>query len=337
MRRVIATLIGLTLLVAACGDGDDQSDASAAETPAKTDAADTGEGNFPVTIEHALGTTEIEEQPERVVTLGYGEGDIVAGLGLTPLAVNSYGSSDGVSSPWLDDAVDGAELELLDTADGIPYEQIAALQPDVVLALLSDIDASAYDLLSEIAPTVAYQTGPFRDSWQDASLTAGRALGLEEEAQALIDGVEETIDETAAANPELEGKTASVVLAISSDQAGVLNSPEENTIRTLLQLGMELPPAVAELEVGPTGYSAVLSLEQIGVLDADLLLLYAITEEARAALTSNALFEQLDVTTRDDVLAIEPATWQALRTPSVLSIPYALERLVDPMVEAIEN
>lgn len=117
----------------------------------------------------------------------------------------------------------------------------------------------------------------------------------------------------------------------------MLNSPEENTVRLLTQLGMQLPPAVAQLEIGPNGFSAVISREQDGVLEADVLLLYAITDEARQALLSDALFNALDVVARNDVLPIESDVWGALRTPSVLTIPYALDRLIEPLTTAVEG
>lgn len=307
--------------------------APAAATSSTTDS--TAMASFPVTIEHALGTAEIPARPTRVVTLGYGEGDIVAALGVAPLAVNAYGTRAGLPTPWFDEAVAGADVELLDLVDGIPYERIAALEPELILAASSNIEAADYELLSGIAPTVAYRTAPFQDSWEDAALTAGRALGVEDEAGALIADVERTIAEAAAAHPELEDRTVSVVLAISPDQVGVLNAPAENTVRMLTGLGMQLPPAVSSLEIGPTGYSAVISLEQTGTLDADVLLLYAISDEARQALTTSPVFANLPVTARGDVLAIEPDVWSALRAPSVLSIPYAVDQLVEPLAVAV--
>jgi iron complex transport system substrate-binding protein len=105
----------------------------------------------------------------------------------------------------------------------------------------------------------------------------------------------------------------------------------------LTELGMELPPAVSALEVGPTGYSAVISLEQTAALDADVLLLYAIADEARTALTTSAVFTNLPVSTRCDVLAIEPDVWSALRAPSVLAIPYAVDELVGLITDAVST
>ena len=50
---------------------------------------------FPVTIDHALGSTTIEAKPERVVTWGWSAQDAVLGLGVTPVGMPffSYGGS----------------------------------------------------------------------------------------------------------------------------------------------------------------------------------------------------------------------------------------------------
>ena len=268
------------------------------------------------------------------MTLGYGEGDIVAALGLTPLAVNAYGRTAGAAPPWFAEAVDGADVPALDLAAGIPYERIAGLDPDVILALTSDIDAEKYRLLSEIAPTVAYQTGPFKDSWQDAARTAGQALGEEDRARQLVEDVEGRIDAAASDNPQLSGRTVSVALLISPDRIGVLNSPAENTVRLLTELGMELPPAISSLPVGQSGYSAVLSREQVSLLEADTLMLYAISPPALENLMGDPLYTSLEVVRRGAVLRVQPDLWSALRTPSVLAIPYVLDRLVEPLASA---
>ena len=50
------------------------------------------EGAFPVTIESALGPATIEEQPERVVTLGQGSTETAIALGHTPVGIGVSGT-----------------------------------------------------------------------------------------------------------------------------------------------------------------------------------------------------------------------------------------------------
>src|SRR3546814_19151293 len=68
-RRVVAALLALSLLAAACGDDEDD-DATSSNDPAseQTDESATEEAG-PRTVEHAMGSTEVPAEPERVVVL----------------------------------------------------------------------------------------------------------------------------------------------------------------------------------------------------------------------------------------------------------------------------
>ena len=152
-RAPLSVLAAVPLAVAAlagCGASGAEESTGAAGSSGSSDA-------FPVTIEHTFGETTIEEQPERVVVLGWSAQDTVYALGLDPVGMPSYpfgGGDDGVL-PWNDEHFDPELTTLLDTADGPPLEQIAALRPDVILAPYDGSERPVYDSLSGIAPTVA--------------------------------------------------------------------------------------------------------------------------------------------------------------------------------------
>ena len=133
-RAPLSVLAAVPLALAAlagCGAADGETnEAGAGPTGGAAEDA------FPVTIEHTFGETTIEEQPERVVVLGWSAQDTVYALGLEPVGMPSYpfgGGDDGVL-PWNDEYYDPEVTTLLDTADGPPLEAIAALEPDVILA-----------------------------------------------------------------------------------------------------------------------------------------------------------------------------------------------------------
>jgi iron complex transport system substrate-binding protein len=67
------------LALAACGSGESSDEPAA--------AADDG---YPIVLEHAFGTTEIPEAPERVVTVGFNDQDFVLVLGVTPIGTREY-------------------------------------------------------------------------------------------------------------------------------------------------------------------------------------------------------------------------------------------------------
>src|SRR3954447_14446198 len=149
VRGTLAALAALTVLVG-CGSTDaGEGDGGAAAS---------GDGAFPVSIEHTFGTTTVEQQPERVVVLGWSAQDVVYALGVTPVGMPSYtyGGGDDGALPGDDEYYDAAKTPPLDPAEGPPLEDIAALRPDVILATYEGFDEATYDDLSRIAPTVAY-------------------------------------------------------------------------------------------------------------------------------------------------------------------------------------
>src|SRR3954467_13934914 len=115
VRGTLAALAALTVL-AGCGSTDEGTEDGG--------TAGTGDGAFPVSIEHTFGTTTIEQRPERVVVLGWSAQDVVFSLGVTPVGMPSfsYGGGDDGVLPWDDEHYDAATTTLLDTADGPPLE-----------------------------------------------------------------------------------------------------------------------------------------------------------------------------------------------------------------------
>ena len=63
-----------------------------------------------------------------------------------------------------------------DDGEAPPYEELIEAAPDVILAPYSGITEEQYELLSEIAPTVAYPDGPWTTPWRwssDCDATGG--------------------------------------------------------------------------------------------------------------------------------------------------------------------
>src|SRR6478735_8176824 len=103
-----------------------------------------------------------------------------------------------------------AEPEVLSQADGIEFEKIATLEPDLIIGTNSGMTKKDYELLSAIAPTVTNVKGstPYFSPWQDQVLQVARSLGREDDGQALVDEVEGEYAAVREAHPEWEGRTA---------------------------------------------------------------------------------------------------------------------------------
>ncbi|KQX53185.1 MULTISPECIES: iron-siderophore ABC transporter substrate-binding protein [unclassified Streptomyces] len=198
-RRGTAAVVALAaaLSLAACGGGDGGSDASTKEdTTKKKDVATGGKdfgdaaaktaamgtdakpGQFPRTLTHALGTTELKAAPKRVVVLDVGELDNVVSLGIKPVGYAPSEGDDGIPG-YL--AKDAGSPKSVGTINNLNLEAIANLQPDLILG--SQLRAAdKYDELSKIAPTVFSIRPGF--TWKENYLLNAAALDKTAEAKA---------------------------------------------------------------------------------------------------------------------------------------------------------
>lgn len=328
--KTLAAAAVLTLL-AGCGGTDEPAVASAGEDVESS-------GAFPVTIEHTFGETTIDEQPERVVVLGWSAQDTLYALGVAPVGMPSYpygGGDDGVL-PWNDEHFDAEQTTLLDTADGPPLEQIAALQPDVILAPYEGFEEGVYEDLTGIAPTVAYPGEPWTTPWREQTRMIGAALGLEEEAEQLISDTEAEVAAVAEEHPEF----ADLTFAYTSmgAEALYLYLPTDPRVQLIEDLGLTVDPSVEELAEGSeSSFYAQLSLEAAPEIESDVLIGFADGMSTEEVLSSS-LYASVPAIERDAAVVLDDqAVAAAASSVSVLAIPYVLDQLVDGLAEAAAN
>ncbi|MBQ1081424.1 MULTISPECIES: iron-siderophore ABC transporter substrate-binding protein [unclassified Nocardiopsis] len=329
LRRVggIALTSALALGLAACGtDGED--------TPSEANA----DGTFPVTIESALGTAEIPERPERVVTLGQGSAETAIALGTVPVGIESYewGSDDTGYLPWIHEAVteSGEELpEQFAGADDIDFEAIIELAPDVILAPWSGVTQEQYDILTDIAPTVAYPDLAWSTDWDEQIEIIGRALGQPEEAGDLVTEIEGRFEEASADNPEFADLTFSYVYTDGPGTLGVF-LPDEQRVAMVRGLGLQVDPVVETFPETEGTDSALIGLEnadQFG--DSDLIFTFYSDPETRAEIESQDLYGSIPAIERGSVVTSDDnsfVTASSLINP--LTVPWVIDRYV-PLIE----
>ncbi|MEU1127715.1 iron-siderophore ABC transporter substrate-binding protein [Streptomyces sp. NPDC005899] len=127
-------------------------------------------GEFPRTLTHAMGSTEIKAAPERVVVLDVGEFDNVVSLGVKPVG---YAPSEGDAAIPSYLEKDAGKPVSVGTINSLNLEAIAALKPDLILG--SQLRAAdKYDELSRIAPTVFSIRPGF--TWKENYLLNAAAL-----------------------------------------------------------------------------------------------------------------------------------------------------------------
>lgn len=295
---------------------------------------------FPITIEHKFGTTTITEVPERVVAIGYIEQDPLLALGVTPVAVRYwYGDENDAIFSWADEYVEGDEPVILNMPFGtLNYEAILALDPDLISAVSSGITQEEYELLSQIAPTIA-QTDEYIDfgvPWQAATQMIGDALGKSEAASELVANLEAAFEEVRAENPDFEGKTIAVIYSYGTGTYGFYTDQDVRG-RFFSELGFVIPEEL--VEIAGESFYADISTETIELLDRDLIVILNLQfiEGGRETLLADPLFAQLDAVQEGRIVYLEPEQENALGFSSVLSLPYALETVVPLVQEALAN
>lgn len=291
--------------------------------------------DFPVTIEHKFGSTTITEAPQRIVSIGYTEQDTLLALGVTPIAIRYwYGEEDAIMA-WAEDKVEGDAPIVLEMEFGaLNYEAILELEPDLISAVTSGISQEEYDLLSQIAPTIA-QTDEYINfgmPWQDVTLMIGSAIGKSDEAEALVAEVEGLVAEARAENPQFEGKT--VASSYYYDDIFGFYTDQDSRGRFFTELGFVVPEEL--IEIAGESFYANISIERMDLLDQDLIAIVNLQfiEGGRDTLEADALFSQLNAVKNGHVLYLEESVENALGFYSPLSIPYALEEVL-PLLQEI--
>lgn len=302
---------------------------------AAQDTEATSEPTFPIRITHSLGTVEIPAQPERVMTLSMGDTDVAYALGFTPVAISQNDYSEDGLYPWLADLYDPEQTEIIPNTD-ISFESLVALQPDIILSGSRWNVEDLYPNLAEIAPTTAWLTGSYENSWQEQTLLAGQALGLEAEAQALIDETEAEIAAIREEFPAIEGKSFSLSFLYDVGAIASIYWQEDFGVQFFQELGFEVAPALAELAAGEDELQGALSFETLNLIDADLVVLAFSSPEIQASFEENPVYQQLDAVREGRVVVVDTSTITQLRSPSVLGIRYVLDQL-RPALETLSE
>jgi len=202
-RRVVAGAVALaaaaTFSITSCSSSDDS--AAASGTTSST-------GQFPRTVDHFRGSTEIPAEPQRIVALDNSFTDAVLLLEAPLVGYVDYrepGLPDYLGSSRDEFAAEAESVGKVSTAS---LEQIAALQPDLIIS--AEVrDGKNYEQLSAIAPTIFTETtGP---TWKDNIRLVGKALGKEELAEQKIGAYEER---AAAVGAEINDTASNPVISV---------------------------------------------------------------------------------------------------------------------------
>ncbi|MFV0394847.1 MAG: iron-siderophore ABC transporter substrate-binding protein [Coprobacillaceae bacterium] len=336
MKKLLVICFAVLFIASGCtsdSSSDDKKDATS------------NDGDFPIVIEHAYGKTTIEEKPENIVSIAWGNQDVLLALDVEPVGVSkaNYGiEEDEKLLPWTKEAFESLGVDnpvVFDDIDGLDYEAISDTNPDIILAAYSGITQEEYDLLSEIAPVIPFKEAAYQTTWREQILVNSKAIGMEKEGTDLVKELENTINEEVEKSPEIKGKTAAFMYFDVTD-LGQIYVYGENDPRAayLKDLGLEEADSIKDILKDSTDFGTYFSAEKVEDLkDVDIIILYG-DETTLKTLQDDPLIGTIPAIQNGSVVILtNNSPLAASSTPSALSIPYAIEEYVDLIGQAAKK
>jgi len=278
----------IAVLAAACGSNEAEEEGKAKEKET-------------VTIEHELGETEVEKDPEKVVVFDFGALDT-----LNELDVEVAGVPQDNMPSYLEE-YESDEYENVGSLKEPDFEKIAEIDPDVIL--ISGRQSDLYEQLEELAPTVyvGVDTTRYMDSFEENVHKIGKIFGKEEEVETELTDVEEKIEDVQE-DAEKSDKNGLIVLA--NDDKISAYGPESRF--GLIHDVFGVPATDEGIEVSTHGQNV--TFEYVVEEDPDLLYVIdrsaAIGEGSAAEqVIENDLMEDTKAMQNDDIYYLDPDYW----------------------------
>lgn len=300
-------------------------------------AADAVSDSRTVTVDTIAGPVEVTGTPTRIVAFGQQWVDALLEFDVQPVGYVSAGSNGNERGlyPWQTEVSDDSvalDAAAVDQAGGIvPTEEIAALQPDLILVSgIASIDP--YRQLGDIAPTV-FPKAEKVETWESQIETLGLVLDREDDAQRIIDEGHAVTDGIAQDFPGLRGKTAVLSqFVFSTQKLAVVADPKDGAAQVFGSIGLSVPENLVNSPDISHG-RIVLSPERLDVLTADLVVMLP-NGGTREDLEKLPGFTMLPAATGGGLAVVDYATVVGINLPSKASVEFSLNT-IRPQLEAV--
>ncbi|MEK5037353.1 iron-siderophore ABC transporter substrate-binding protein [Sporosarcina sp. FSL K6-3457] len=336
LSKFFGIAIALTIILGLIGcSADTPKDTN--ETDASKDISeesdDTTTSDAVVTIDTKFGQVEIAEQPKRIVALGWGDAETALSLGIEPVGASDWLAfgGDGVG-PWLEGAYETSPT-IIGTME-LDYEQIAALEPDLILDVKSSGDDERYKRLSDIATTVGVPEGgdSYLTSSEEQVRMIAKALGKVDEGEALLKDVDAAFEKAANEHPEFADKTI-VVGAYSSAGFGAYVEGDAR-IDFATRLGFKTKDEIEALD--NSNFFISVADEQLELLDSDLTVILPIWIDP-SEITNNELYKKIPSVVDGRSIILDADTSNAFSTGTIPALLWTIENLTPQLKEIVES
>lgn len=291
---------------------------------------------FPVTVAHRYGETVVPAEPQRVVVVGVTEQDILLELGVTPIATTEwYGEQPFAMWPWATELLGEAEPVVLSQSDGFEFEKIASLKPDLIVGPNAGMTQEDYDKFTAIAPTISSMPDAeaYFSDWQEQTRLVSAATGRSALGEELIAGVEEAYAAAAAAHPEFAGLTATFSQG-APWEGNLYVYPDGLNTDFLTELGFTMTQGLETYAADP-GAQALISAENTGLIDADVIVFATENEDSLAELLKFGTISDLSAVKGNRAVYTDDVLAGAIYFLTPLSQKYVIEHLTPLLAKAV--
>ncbi len=232
-------LIALMIFLVACGQKDGSNGGDK-----ENEAASEGNKADVITVSGVLGEVELEGPVQNVVALEWTYAEDLLAVGVQPIGmadIAGYNSWVDIEKELSSDVID------VGTRQEPSLEQIAALEPELIIAIKSRHEAIK-DELESIAPTVFFDPYPTDESFnQYAEMEAtfneiAKAVGRTSEAEQVLADLAKKYEEAKATieSSDLENKDVVLTQAYSASQAPEIRvfTPNALAVTILEKIGL---------------------------------------------------------------------------------------------------
>ncbi|MGH1413760.1 MAG: ABC transporter substrate-binding protein [Pelagimonas sp.] len=262
-------------------------------------------------VSHELGTTTVPDLPKRIVVLEFSFIDALASVGVAPVGIADDNKRERVVPAYTD--IIGTDWVSVGTRKTPSLEVIASLQPDLIIADKKR-HSTAYDTLSEIAPTVVFDSlgGDYHGSVAQMS-AIGTAIGKGAEMDARVAAHQEKMAAyTDLIKPKAQGLSAQ--FGVANAKGLWLHSPASYNGSLLAMFGFSsrMTPDGDDGTFAKTYVPT--TLEQLSQVDPDILIFGEYSDPSFVdGWAGDALYTGLKAVNEDKVFYVTAHNWSRLR------------------------
>lgn len=333
LSKLLGIAMTILIVLGLIGCSSDGSKEPEKTTPEEATPEETASEENAVTVMTKFGEVEIPAEPKRVVALGWGDAETALSLGVEPVGASDWLAFGGEGvGPWLEGAYKTSPT-MIGTME-IDYEQIAALEPDLILDVKSSGDEERYKRLSEIATTVGVPEGgdSYLTSAEDQVRMIAKALGKVDEGEALLKEVDAAFEKAASEYPEFADKVI-VVGAYSSAGFGAYVEGDAR-IDFATRLGFKTKDEIEALD--NSNFYISVADEQLELLDADLTVILPIWIDP-SEITNNELYQKVPSVMDGRAIILDENTSNAFSTGTIPALLWTIENLTPQLKEVLEG